>query len=69
MGLALALAGRNLKYKRDVEAEATLDFVRSKLWLARLEEVGVKPGHSRALRSVPFPVAPIAVRKVNALIP
>jgi hypothetical protein len=30
---ALALAQRNLEYKRDIEAEATLAYVQSKLWV------------------------------------
>ncbi len=39
---ALGLAQRNLEYKRDIEAEATLAYVRSKLWFPRRGRV--QPG-------------------------
>lgn len=39
---ALGLAQRNLEYKRDIEAEATLAYVRSKLWFPR--RARVQPG-------------------------
>jgi tetratricopeptide (TPR) repeat protein len=44
---ALALARRNLEYKRDIEAEATLAYVQSKLWLPprpRISRPGVSEG-------------------------
>ncbi|HEX9743547.1 MAG TPA: tetratricopeptide repeat protein [Nitrospiraceae bacterium] len=50
---ALALAQRNLEYKRDIEAEATLAYVQSKLWVPSRPRIS-RPGGKG--KRVTFPI-------------